>query len=90
MLNGDNFSADGSKYEAEGLLEENALIPDWRIKDRFKHLRDAFRDLVQSRYERFVEAHEAGADPTVLAELLNELRLGTQELIDLIHANSGG
>jgi len=89
MLYDDRFSADGSKYEAEALLAEIALIPDWRIKDRFRQLRDAFRDLVQSRYETFVEAHEAGADIAELSALLEELRLGTQELIELVKANSG-
>ena len=79
LLNGDLFAAEGSKYEAESFLERNELIVDWRIKERFKGLRDNFRDLVKARYEDLVEAQERGEDSVTLSELLRELRSGTEQ-----------
>jgi hypothetical protein len=81
LLNGNLFAAEGSRYEAESFLERNELIVDWRIKEKFKGLRNDFRDLVKVPYGDLVDARDAGADSVTLDidSLLEALRLGTEK-----------
>jgi len=80
LFAGDEIAAQGSVYDAGSLIERIDLIADWRIKEKFKDLRYDFDDLVEQRYENFVELWETGADPEALRASLEEVRLGAVEL----------
>jgi hypothetical protein len=88
LLDGDLFAAEGTRIEAENLLEQNDLIVDWRIKEKFKDLRDVFRYFVRDHYEDLVDAVEDGVSPLTLYDLLEALRLGSEEFKQRVRDSS--